>query len=157
MTPDQRKAVEYKAAVFAMLEKINEREMLSEINADANSKLFEELVDQWKHAAIAFPGMTFEQFLEIAKKRERKQTNPGKRGPAPSLMSRLDKPIAKAARDVDRIREYWLATPEGSAGGDPPIPHIDLAAEWHDHASHDLGERVRRGKSRNPHKLTDRP
>lgn len=157
MTPEQRKAVEYKAAVFAMLDKINEREMLSEINDDANSKLFEELVDRWKHAAIAFPGMTFEQYLELAKKRERKRTNPGKRGPAPSLMSRLAKPTARAARDVDRIRAYWEATPEGMAGGKPPIPHIDLAADWHDHANHDLGERVRRGKARNAHKLIERP
>ena len=150
----------YVELVCLHLMEIEKRERPEAINAEALSILPEsaDRAQRFFHAIKAFPGMKWAEFIDADKKRERKRTNPGKAGPPPKpILSKLNEPIARAAHDVDRIKAYWEATPDGMAGGDPPIPHIDLAAALHGISIADLGERVRRPKSRNPHKLTDRP
>lgn len=89
--------------------------------------------------------MTWDEFIAVSQSRARD----GQRGRRKqSLEERANTPLARAARDVDRLAAMWVAS------GDPPMPNLELAAARHWVTEEEPGERVRRPNSRNPHRLT---
>lgn len=140
---------QYRAAMLDALDRMDERAEEILATNQQSVDLFVELEARFRHAAAAFPGMSWKEFLALAQSR----ANAGKRGRrVQSLEERASTPLARAARDVDRLTALWSASADG---GDPPLSHIELAAARHDVEEDELFERVRRPKSRNAHRMIE--
>lgn len=143
---------QYRARALEALDQLDERQAEKVVTGQHSVDMlvdYASLLARFRHALAAFPGMTWDEFISLTASRERD----GKRGRRKqNLEERASTPIARAARDVDRLNALWAAS---GALGDPPLPHIELAAKRQDITEDELGERVRRPKSRNPHRLSD--
>lgn len=154
MTTD-RERDSYRAEMLARLDHIDERDREAAAMSDQSVALLLDIVDRQKSAmerfafaSQAFPGMTWGEFTLIDVRRQRA----GKRGRKPAgLEARAETAIARAARDVDRLVADWRS--RGQAN-DPPIDPCDIAGQRHGVDPVEVAERVRRPKSRNPHRLT---
>lgn len=137
----------YRAAMLEALDQMDERAEEAVATDQRPVDLLVELTGRFRHARAAFPGMTWEEFIALAQSRE----SAGKRGRrVQSLEERASTPIARAARDVDRLAGLWAKSGDL---GEPPLPHLEIAASRHGVTEDELFERVRRSKSRNPHRL----
>ena len=134
-------AAEFKALITDRLDRLDEVEMEQRGSDPHNAALFNALYERWRHAAIAFPGMTWEEFLSVDRRR-----NSGRGRPRQGELAKSDKPMIRAARDVKRIRDLWR-----EVGGKPrniPVDPIEIAARRQRVDEVALGELVRRPVSR---------
>ncbi|MDF2493698.1 hypothetical protein [Sphingomonas sp.] len=143
---DQRR---YRAAMLDALDQMDERAEESAATNQQSVDLMVELATRYRHARAAFPGITWDEFIALAQSRE----HAGKRGRrVQSREERASTPIARAARDADRLAALWAASGEA---GEPPLSQLEIAADRHGVSEEELGERVRRPKSRNPHRMIE--
>ncbi len=140
------KQEQHRAAMLDVLDRLDER-AAEVVAADQRPvDLLVELATRYRHARAAFPGMTWREFIALAQSRE----HAGKRGRrAQSREEWASTPIARAALDVDRLNALWAAS---GKPGEPPLSHEEIAAARHGVTEAEVGERVRRPKSRNPHR-----
>ena len=139
----------YQAAMLEALDQMDERAEEAVATDQRPVDLMVELTVRFRHARAAFPGMTWDEFNALALSRE----HAGKRGRrVQSREERASTPIARAARDVDRLASLWAKSGDL---GEPPLPHLEIAAARHGVTEDELFERVRRSKSRNPHRLIE--
>lgn len=143
---DQR---HYRAAMLDALDQMDERAAEAVASDQRPVDLLTELTARFNHARVAFPGMTWAEFIALAQSRE----HAGKRGRrVQSHDERASTPIARAARDVDRLKALWAAS---GRTGNPPVSHDEIAAERHGVPEAELLDRRRRPKSRNPHRMIE--
>lgn len=139
----------HRAAMLEALNLMDERTEEAVATDQRPVDLLVELTARFRHACAAFPGMTWEEFIALAQSRE----NAGKRGRrVQSLEERASTPLARAARDFDRLAALWAAS---GGAGEPPLSHLEIAAARHGVAEDELFERVRRPKSRNAHRMIE--
>jgi hypothetical protein len=130
-------AGEFTARALDHLERLETKDMEATVADMRGADLFTDLHTRWSYARLAFPGMTWEEFLTLS----RKQT--ARRGrPKLGELEKGDKPIVRAARDVKRIRDLWREM-SGKARNIPADP-IEIAARRHGVDEAALGELVRR-------------
>jgi hypothetical protein len=134
-------AAEFKALAFDRLARLEEAESEDSATDPRNADRFIALFNRWEHAKIAFPGMTWEEFLDADRRRNARR---GRR--KDSELTKGSKPLVRAARDVKRIRDLWLEM-AGTKRGIPVDP-IEIAAARHGVDEAELGELVRRPLSR---------
>ena len=130
-------AADFRSRALDHLERLDEMAMESTVNDQRNADMFTELYDRFQHARRAFPGMTWEEFLAVSKKRTAARGRP-----KVSELAKADKAIVRAARDVTRIRDLWRKI-SGKHRGIPADP-IEIASRRHGVDEADLGELVRR-------------
>ena len=136
----------HRAAMLAALDKLDERAAEAIAIEQRPVDLLVELATRYHHARAAFPGMAWDEFIALAQSRE----HAGKRGRrVQSREERASTPIARAALDVGRLAALWAAS---CKTGEPPVSHEEIAAARHGVTEAEVGERVRRPKSRNPHR-----
>lgn len=134
-------AAEFKKIALDRLHRLDEADMEERATNPDNADLFLALYDRWGHARIAFPGMTWEEFLATDRRR-----NSQRGRPKVSELAKADNPMIRAARDVKRIRDLWREK-SGAARGIPVDP-IEIAAARHGVDLVELGELVRRPLNR---------
>jgi hypothetical protein len=134
-------AAEFRARALDHLERLDTAEMEAAITDRRSVDDFAELHSRFRHARIAFPGMTWEEFLSVGRKRNARRGRP-----KDSELAKSSKPMVRAARDVKRIRDLWKAL--GGSPRDIPAEPIAIAACRHGVDEAELGELVRRPLSR---------
>lgn len=145
-TLDQQR---YRAEMLEALDLADERKAEASATDQRPVDMFVDMAVRFRHARAAFTGMTWEEFNALTASRARA----GKRGRrTQSLEERDATPVARAARDVARLSDLWAAS---GRAGEPPVSHLELAAARHSVGEDELFERVRRPKSRNPHRLIE--
>ncbi len=135
------KAREFTALALDHLERLETADMEAAITDQRNADLFTELHERWSHARLAFPGMTWDEFLTVSRKRNSRR---GRR--KTGALSKADKPLVRAARDVTRIRDLWREM--SGKRRDIPAEPIEIAARRHGVDEAALGELVRRPLNR---------
>jgi hypothetical protein len=134
-------AEEFKVRALDHLDRLETADMEAAITDQRSVDLFTELHGRWNHARLAFPGMTWEEFSTLSRKR-----TAGRGRPKVSELEKGDKPLIRAARDVSRIRELWREM--AGKRRDIPADPIEIAARRHGVDEVELGELVRRPLSR---------
>lgn len=138
---DRMNAAEFIRRALDHLERLDTADMEAAITDPSNVDRFIELHDRYQHARLAFPGMTWEEFLAVGRTR-----TTGRGRPKVSELEKADKPMVRAARDVKRIRDLWREM--SGKRRDIPANAIEIAARRHGVDEAELGELVRRPLSR---------
>lgn len=131
------KPEEFTARALDHLERLDTKDVETAMTDVSNADLFIDLHSRWSYARLAFPGMSWEEFLELSCKRTASRGRP-----KVSAVAKADKPIVRAARDVKRIRDLWL-TMKGKPRNIPADP-IEIAARRHGVDEVALADLVRR-------------
>ena len=136
-------AAEFETLALDRLKRLEDAERHASMPGDREADLFGEMVFRFRHARAAFPGMTWEEFIEI----DRRRSSPPRRGrPKMDQVTKAKDRMGQAARDVQRIRAFWREM--GGTARNIPANPIEIAARRHDVIEANLAERVRRPLSR---------
>lgn len=148
MTPD-----EFRVLALAHVEGIEEAELESRMKQameGANVERFTDLLGKFHHAQAAFPGMMWEEFEAINRRRRAVQ----KRGRPPRAVDeRADEPLWRAARDADLIKQLWRKLQPTSPLPRWPIHPHQIAAERHGVNRQVLDEAIKRPRNRRGDKI----
>ena len=140
MTP-----AEFKAGALAYLERCDEADIEKWAREQPDADWFVAAHARWLHAREAFPGMTWVEFGQQEAERNRR----GQRGrPKRSDAERADEPLWRAARDADRIKDWWRSVNTGASLSRPPIHPHQIAAERHGVSRQALDDRIKRPTAR---------
>ncbi|MBW4330050.1 hypothetical protein KY084_04075 [Stakelama sp. CBK3Z-3] len=136
---------EFKAAAPAHLEQCDERDIEQWAREQPDAEWFAAAHVRWLHAREAFPGMTWEEFGQLEAKRSRQ----GQRGrPKRSVTTRAAEPLWKAAKDADRIKDWWRDNHTDTPRSRPPLHPHQIAAERHGVSRQVLDEQMKRSNER---------
>ena len=92
--------------------------------------LLEEMKERYGFAKLAFPGISFDEFLDLYESRNAPKKVRGGQRRDPSL--KAGEKVWRAVRDADRLRVLWkLSHPNGRLPRKPMLPE-EIAAKRHD-------------------------
>lgn len=89
--------------------------------------LLEEMKEKYAHAKLAFPGIEFDEFLDLYEARNAAKKKPG--GQPKNSSVKASEPIWRAARDADRTRGYWNTLNPKQPRRRPPLLPEEIAAK----------------------------
>jgi hypothetical protein len=91
--------------------------------------ILEEMKERYEHAKIAFPGITFNDYMDHYDLRNSPKKKRG--GQPQDPLTKASEPKWRAVRDADRLREYWKSLNPDRPRPTPPLPPEEIAAKRH--------------------------
>jgi hypothetical protein len=89
-----------------------------------------ESYERYEHAQLAFPGISFDEFIALDRQLRQPERKKGRQPQDPFL--KMDEPKPRAVRDFFRLRDYWAMLHPENPRSRPPLAHEQIVATRHD-------------------------